>query len=131
MGKLYDLAVKTGDYLKDGQKKGRYENVGAMWESKNGGGPYITLKASFNPAGVARKEGSDSIFLSCFEPKENGRYVADDRGPAETYRDANGNNWTQQSNGNWTKDAPADDVNMSRKFHDIPEGMGETADIPF
>ena len=132
MGKLYDLAVKTGEYLKDGQKKGRYENVGAMWESKNGGGPYITLRASFNPAGITRKEGSDSIFLSCFEPRENGRLVNDDRSGGEKWQNPDGSMWTQQDNGNWTKDQPQqDNVNMSMKFSDGPAGMNETAEIPF
>ena len=129
MAKIYDLAVKTGEYEKDGERKGRYENVGAMWESKNGGTPYITLKAAFNPAGVSRKDGSDSIFLSCFEPKNNrngGNNI-----PAETYTDDGGAKWTRQDNGNWTKDVPpANEPAGNFTFREGPDA-GMTADIPF
>lgn len=131
MAKIYDLAVKTGEYEKDGERKGRYENVGAMWESKNGGTPYITLKAAFNPAGVSRKDGSDSIFLSCFEPKDRngGNYGNRDYGnsnhsnsaPAETYRKDDGSTWTRQPGGGWTKDEPPAG----------PQDMDMTGDIPF
>jgi hypothetical protein len=67
--KLYDLAVKTGSYIKDGEEKGRYENVGSIWEGDNG--KYLVLKRTFNPAGVPFKDGSDSIFLSMFEPRDD------------------------------------------------------------
>lgn len=66
--KKYDLAVKTGTYEKDGDEKNRYENVGAIWEGDNG--LYLVMKRTFNPAGVPFKDGSDSIFISMFEPKE-------------------------------------------------------------
>lgn len=32
----YYLSVKQGEYEKDGQKKGRYRNIGELHESKNG-----------------------------------------------------------------------------------------------
>lgn len=67
--KLYDVAVKTCSYIKDGEEKGRYENVGSMWQGDNG--TYLVLKRTFNPAGVPFKDGSDSIFLSLFEPRED------------------------------------------------------------
>lgn len=67
--KIYDVAVKTGSYMKDGEEKGRYENVGSIWEGDNG--QYLVLKRTFNPAGVPFKDGSDSIFLSLFEPRDN------------------------------------------------------------
>lgn len=66
--KKYDVAVKTGSYEKDGETKNRYENVGSIFQGEHG--PYLVLKRSFNPAGVPFKEGSDSILLSLFEPKE-------------------------------------------------------------
>lgn len=65
--KQYDLAVKTGEYEKDGETKSRYENVGAVFASKDG--PYLLLKRSFNPAGIACKDGSDSIIVYCFKPR--------------------------------------------------------------
>lgn len=141
MGKLYDLAVKTGEYEKDGQRKNRYKNIGAMWEGRSWDGepgePYITLDASFNPAGVPRKEGSDSIFISLFKvkPKEDNNRLgtpsaSNPPAPAETYIGQDGSQWQQQSNGNWTKiEPPGTAGNYS--FKDGPEGMNETADIPF
>lgn len=66
--KIYDVAVKTGSYIKDGEEKNRYEQVGTMWLGDNG--QYLVLKRTFNPAGVPFKEGSDSIFLSLFQPKD-------------------------------------------------------------
>jgi hypothetical protein len=67
--KKYDLAVKTGSYMKDGEEKGRYENVGSIWQGDNG--HYLVLKRTFNPAGVPFKDGSDSIFVSMFEPRQD------------------------------------------------------------
>ena len=137
MGKLYDLAVKIGEYEKDGQTKNRYKNIGAMWEGQewNGqpGTPYIRLDALFNPAGVPRKEGSDSIIVTLFKPKDrdnSGNYGGGSysSAPAERYRKDDGSTWTRQSNGNWTKDQPEDDMNF--KFKDGPEGMNDE-DIPF
>lgn len=70
--KLYDLAVKTGEYTVQGQTKGRYENVGAVMQSDDGG-KFIMLKRVFNPAGVPDLSGrnSDSILLSMFPPKDS------------------------------------------------------------
>lgn len=67
--KKYDVAAKTGTYMKDGQEKSRYETVGTIWEGDNG--PYLVMKRTFNPAGVPFKDGSDSIFLSLFEPRQD------------------------------------------------------------
>lgn len=66
--KKYDLAVKTGSYEKNGETKSRYQNIGAVFQGENG--PYIVLNRFFNPAGVPFKEGSDSIIVSCFEPRD-------------------------------------------------------------
>lgn len=65
--KKFDLAVKTGTYQQNGETKNRFANVGALMEGDNG--PFIMLNAHFNPAAIARKEGSESIVISCFEPK--------------------------------------------------------------
>jgi len=70
--KLYDLAVKTGEYTdSQGQQKGRWQNVGAVMSSDNGG-QFIMLAKWFNPAGVADTKGGESILLSCFEPSKSG-----------------------------------------------------------
>jgi hypothetical protein len=70
--KLYDLAVKTGEYTVQGQTKGRYENVGAVMQSDDGG-KFIMLKRVFNPAGVPdlSGRGGDSVLLSMFPPKDS------------------------------------------------------------
>lgn len=67
--KRFDVAVKTGTYIKNGEEKSRYENVGAVFEGDNG--MYMVMKRTFNPAGVPFKDGSDSIFLSLFEPRQD------------------------------------------------------------
>jgi len=66
--KLYDLAVKTGVYIKDGQEKNRYENIGSVMQGDNG--QFIILKRTFNPAGVINPENKDSVLISCFEPRQ-------------------------------------------------------------
>lgn len=66
--KLYDLAVKTGEYTNSqGETKGRYENVGSVMQSDNG--QFVILKRTFNPAGVPNPDSKDSVLLSCFEPQ--------------------------------------------------------------
>lgn len=64
--KLYDLAVKTGSYMKDGQEKGRYENIGSVMQGDKG--QFLILKRTFNPAGVPNPDCKDSVLVSCFEP---------------------------------------------------------------
>lgn len=72
--KLYDLAVKTGEYQdRNGQTKGRWQNVGAVMEG-NDGNKFIMLSKWFNPAGVPDLSGknatSESILLSMFKPQD-------------------------------------------------------------
>lgn len=67
MRKLYDLAVKSGTYEKNGETKGRYVNVGAMMEGDNG--PFLFINAHVNFAAFPRREGSESCIVSMFEPK--------------------------------------------------------------
>ena len=66
--KVKDLAVVTGTYQSNGETKNRYANVGALMEGDNG--QFLMLNAHFNPAGVPRKDGSESILVSMFDPKE-------------------------------------------------------------
>jgi len=67
--RVRDLAVKTGEYEKDGETKGRYENIGAMWKNDDGD-LMLTMKRTFNPAGVPNPDGRDSVVVSMFEAKE-------------------------------------------------------------
>lgn len=78
--KTHDLCVKTGSYTdRDGNEKGRWENVGALMEGENG--PFLMLKATFNPAGIEREPGRDSILISCFEPQQDGQREEPQRQP--------------------------------------------------
>lgn len=67
--KVKDLAVKTGSYTKDGQEKGRYENVGALMKTDDGN-YFVLLKRTFNPAGVPVEDGRDQIIVSVFDLKD-------------------------------------------------------------
>lgn len=84
MKKLYDLAVKTGTYEKDGETKNRYENVGSVME-KDDGGRLILLNRTFNPAGVPNPDNRSNVILSMFknEPKKEAAppHVNDDDVP--------------------------------------------------
>lgn len=67
--KKYDVAVKTGSYEKDGETKGRYENVGSLMQNDDGGF-FMIMKRTFNPAGLANPDNKDSIVLGLFQPKD-------------------------------------------------------------
>lgn len=67
--KLYDLAVKTGEYTNSqGETKGRWQNVGAVMQSDDGG-KFIMLERWFSPAGVPNPDNRSNVLLSMFEPK--------------------------------------------------------------
>lgn len=67
--KVKDIAVKTGTYQKDGQTKGRYENVGSLMKQDDGSF-FILLKRTFNPAGIPVEDGRDQIIMSVFDLKD-------------------------------------------------------------
>lgn len=69
--KVYDLAVKIDEYTtQDGQKKAKWQNVGAILE-KDDGGKFILLDRHFNPAGVLNQDNKSTVLLSMFAPQEN------------------------------------------------------------
>lgn len=75
--KSYDLAVKVSQYVKDGETKNRYENVGAIFEGEKGQ-KFITMKRTFNPAGVpVDSSDRESIFISMFDQKKSNQSSAD------------------------------------------------------
>ena len=60
--KKYDVVAVTGEYTNgQGEKKKRYQNVGAIIDKGNG--PFLVLEKWFNPAGL------ENNILSLFEPK--------------------------------------------------------------
>ncbi len=82
MKKIYDLAVVTGSYQSQGETKNRYQNIGAVMQ-KDDGGKFLMINRTFNPAGVPFKEGSESILVSMFPPKDgNGQAPAPAPAPA-------------------------------------------------
>lgn len=86
MKKIKDLAVKTGEYETGGKTKGRWKNVGALMDDGKGG-QFIFLDRTFNPAGVPAKDGSESILLSLFDPKQrDGQPTAHDAAKANAYQ---------------------------------------------
>lgn len=66
---IADICVRVGTYEKNGETKNRYENVGSKWEN-NEGGTFMTLKRTFNPAGVPNPDNKNSIILNVFDKKE-------------------------------------------------------------
>ncbi len=68
--KIKDLAVKTGSYVdREGQQKGRYENVGHILQMDDGS-KIMLMKRTFNPAGVPNPENRDTLIISVFDVKE-------------------------------------------------------------
>lgn len=85
MSKKYDLAVKTGEYEKNGEKKGRYKNIGAVMEGEKG--LYLLLDASvisMQLFALVNKDRRDSIIVSMFEPKGDGSQKPASAGAAAT-----------------------------------------------
>lgn len=67
--KKYDIAVKVGSYTDStGQKKNRYQNIGAVMQGDSG--PFILLDPLINLAAVPREEGKDRVMCSLFEPRD-------------------------------------------------------------
>lgn len=71
MKKVFDLAVKTGEYQKDGETKNRYQNIGSIMENDNG--QFMILDRTFNPAGVPNPDNKSSVIVSMFKAdRDNG-----------------------------------------------------------
>ena len=66
MLKKYDIVATVGTYIKNGETKNRYKNVGAVIEKD--GKPFILLDKIFNPAGLPGDK--ESVLLSLYAPKE-------------------------------------------------------------
>jgi len=83
MAKVYDLAIKTGEYTDNqGQTKGRYTKLGVVMSGSDGG-QFMLLEPQIDIAGclmlqnnmaVARgAPARDSVMVSMFEPKQEGQ----------------------------------------------------------
>lgn len=80
--KVKDIAVKTGEYQKDGQTKGRYENIGSIFKSDDGG-TFLLMKRTFNPAGVPNPDNRDTVLISVFDLREEGGGQRQQSAPAQ------------------------------------------------
>lgn len=71
--KLYDLTIPAGTYSdKNGKTRTNWENVGAVWQREDGKS-FITLKRTFNPAGVPLDDNGanrDNIIITLFKKDE-------------------------------------------------------------
>ena len=61
----HNLSVKVGTYIKDGEEKPRWVNIGRVLENDQGG-KFLLLNKTFNPAGVPDPDQRDSIIVSMF-----------------------------------------------------------------
>lgn len=97
--RIKDLAVVTGSYFKDGLEKRRYENIGVLMQADDGN-QFIMIKRFINLAGLPFKDGSESVLVSMFDPRDN-----NSRGGQ-----------AQQSSGGGASDAPQQDLDDEVPF---------------
>ena len=78
LAKLYDLGVKVSSYKdKNGDNKAKWENIGAVFKTEDGS-MFMSLKATFNPAAIKRKDNDENILVSMFKPKQQNNYNNED-----------------------------------------------------
>ncbi len=67
----YDLAVVVGSYTdkNTGAQKNRYQTIGTMMRSDDGG-KFMLLDPLINLAAVPRGQGKDRVMVSMFEPRD-------------------------------------------------------------
>ncbi len=86
MPKIKDLATVVGTYEKNGETRKRYLTVGALMSSSDGG-QFILLDPLVNFGAIPRKEGSDRVLISMFEPKDKA-VLGDEQYKAQTGHNA-------------------------------------------
>lgn len=105
--KLYNICASTGKYTDhNGNNKNRYINVGSLFKGKYG--IFIVLNAYFNPAGIPRKDGSDSIILSLFRPKDN----SSNNSQAQDYSNSDSFQQDVPEPIQWNPDEPPADISF-------------------
>ena len=100
---IYDLSVKVGTYIKDGQEKPRWAPVGKIME-KDDGGRFILMNKYFNPAGVPDPDNRDSILVSMFEAGGEQQSAPPPRQDAHNRAKANG--YAPQPKDDFSDDIP-------------------------
>lgn len=84
--KVYDLAVKVGEYEVNGEKKNRYKNIGAVFQ-KDDGGEYIALDSTIVTMElqyICNPTRSERVIVSKFELRDGGSKPAATQAPAAT-----------------------------------------------
>jgi hypothetical protein len=80
--KIKELAVGVRKYTaNDGTEKTQWENIGAVFKNEEGKS-FISIKRTFNPAGVPNPENKDSVIVSMFDPKDSNATPAAPAKPA-------------------------------------------------
>lgn len=80
--KIKELAVGVRKYTaNDGTEKTQWENIGAIFKNEEGKS-FLSIKRTFNPAGVPNPDGKDSIIVSMFDPKDKDEAQAAPAKPA-------------------------------------------------
>ena len=71
--KVADIAIKVGEYEKDGQKKGEYENIGALMQGDDGNEFLLLNNSCLNPslAMIANRERKRRVIASIFRERED------------------------------------------------------------
>ena len=71
--KVADIAIKVGEYEKDGQKKGEYENIGALMQGDDGSEFLLLNNSCLNPslAMIANRDRKRRIAVSIFRDRED------------------------------------------------------------
>lgn len=71
--KIADLAIKVGEYEKDGKTKGEYENIGALMEGDDGNEFLLINNSALNPslAMIANRDRKRRVLVSIFRDKED------------------------------------------------------------
>lgn len=108
--KVKDIAVKTGEYQKDGQTKGRYENIGSIFKSDDGG-TFLLMKRTFNPAGVPNPDNRDTVLISVFDLKDNDGGQRSSGGAAPR-----NNEGPRQASQTRQSDIPDDDIPFATQY---------------
>lgn len=83
--KIGDVVVKVGEYERDGQKKGEYENIGA-WMEDDEGRPFLLINNSaLNPslAMIANRDRKRRIIVSLFREEGGGEKKGRSEPPAQ------------------------------------------------
>lgn len=105
MTDVKDVCVVVGTYKdKNGDDKKRYETVGS-YITKDDGGKFLKIKATFNPAGAMTRTDDGYVFLSLFDqkPRENST-------PIKSYNDTQGYKSAKQAPAQRTSDVLDDDI---------------------